>query len=97
MIFGGMDTRTTKFGTGWNVLWKTWDDFWERTNISGLCNARSSNSGFRRNFWMQIFAIFTIITFTGLNNVIEDFQIYPVATSVYVEHHSQVFKFKFST
>jgi hypothetical protein len=94
MLFGGMASTTAKFAAAWNVLWKTWDEFWQRTNISGMCNARSSNSGFRRNVWMLIFAVFTILTFTGLSDVIKDFQRYPVTTSVHVEHRNQVCEFK---
>ena len=93
MLLWDMTTKNEKLITAWNVLWKTWDAFWKRTNISGMCNARNSESGFRRNVWMLIFAIFTILTFTGLSNVIEDFQRYPVATSVHVEHQNQVCKF----
>ena len=73
-----------------DALWKTWDEFWERTNISGMCNARSSKSGFRTKLWMIIFAVFTVLTFTGISNVIEDFSRYPVVTFVTVEHNNQV-------
>ena len=73
-----------------NVLWKTWDDFWKRTNISGMCNARSSHSNFRRILWMIVFAVFTILTFTGLRNVIDEIMSYPVITLLTVEHQNQV-------
>ena len=72
------------------MLYKTCDEFWKKTNIEGMCNARSSNSGFRRMIWMVIFAVFASLTFTGLRDVIKDFGSYPVVTSVTVEHRSQV-------
>ena len=85
-----MSKETKKVSNVFNVLLNTWDDFWKRTNISGMCNARSSNSGFRRKFWMAIFALFSILTFTGLKDVINDFWSYPVITSVTVKHQNQV-------
>ena len=87
---GNNNRNSQKLPRVCNVLWKTWDKFWERTNISGMCNARSSNSVFRANVWMVIFAVFTCLTFYGLSNVIEDFYRYPVVTSVTVEHKNKV-------
>ena len=79
------------WNTGWFcALYKTCDEFWKKTNIEGMCNARSSNSRFRRVIWMVIFAVFASLTFTGLRDVIKDFGSYPVVTSVTVEHRSQV-------
>ena len=78
-----------------NVLWRTTDDFWKRTTISGLSNARKSNSGLRRAVWLTLLSVFSILTFTGLSNVINDFYRYPITTSVTVEHNTQVCKITF--
>ena len=40
-----------------SVVKKSWKVFWEKTNISGICNARTSNSNSRRNFWILIFVL----------------------------------------
>ena len=68
------------------------DVFWGSTNISGLCNARSSNSGFRTTVWIAIFAVFGVLTFTSLRDVIDDYLRYPVETFVTVEHRNQVYE-----
>ena len=75
-----------------NDLWRTTDEFWKKTTISGLSNARKSNSGFRRWVWMVMLAVFTVLTITGLKTVIDEFQSYPITTSVTVEHRNQVNK-----
>ena len=73
-----------------SVLRKSWKAFWEKTNISGICNARTSNTASRRNFWIVIFALFTILTFTGLKNVIDEITNYPVITLLTVKNQNQV-------
>ena len=90
--FHAITSKSTKLASAWNVLWNTWDEFWKRTTISGMSNARKSNSGVRRAIWMTLFAVFAILTFTGLSNVIGDFKRYPVTTSVTVKHNDQVGK-----
>ena len=87
--------KAQKWDTAYDVLWKALDVFWERTNISGLCNAKSSNSSFQTTAWMVIFAVFTVFTFTGLRDVIDDYLTYPVETFVTVEHRNQVCKITF--
>ena len=83
--------KSTNLSKDWkDILWNTWDEFWKRTTISGMSNARKSNSGFRRTIWMTFFAIFTVFTFIGLSNVIDDYKTYPVTTSVTVKHNDQV-------
>ena len=84
--------KAQKWDTAYDVLWKALDVFWERTNISGLCNAKSSNSSFQTTAWMVIFAVFTVFTFTGLRDVIDDYLTYPVETFITVEHRKQVYK-----
>ena len=86
-------TKETNFSTAYNALWKTTDEFWKKTTISGLSNARKSNSGFRRSVWMLMLAVFVGLTITGLSNVIDDFKSYPITTSVTVEHRNQVYTF----
>ena len=72
------------------VLSKTWNEFWQQTSISGISNARGTRSVWRRNLWLLIFAIFTILTITSLQSVIKDFISHPVTTFVTVKHHNQV-------
>ena len=72
------------------VVRKAWNEFWAKTNISGICNARTSNSESRRNFWIVIFALFIILTFTGLRNVIDEITNYPVITLLTVKNQNQV-------
>ena len=83
--------KTLRFENVYNVLWSTYDVFWQRTNISGLCNAKISNSGFRRYVWIVVFVLFSFLTLTGLINVIDDYMHHPVLTSVTVEHGNQVY------
>ena len=90
--FRAITSKRKKLVSASNVLWRTFDDFWKRTTISGLSNARKTNSGLRRGIWMTLLAVFSILTFSGLSNVIEDFQSYPVTTSVTVKHNDQVGK-----
>ena len=87
-----LSNKTTKAPNPFNLLWKAWDAFWKRTSISGINNAGSSASGFRRWIWMVIFVLFIALTFTGLKDVIDEFWSYPVLTSVTVKHHNQVHK-----
>ena len=89
-------SKSTNLSRDWKViLWNTWDEFWKRTTISGMSNARKSNSGIRRAVWMSFFAIFSIFTFIGLSNVIDDYKTYPVTTSVTVKHNDQVSQIAF--
>ena len=90
--FRGITIKSIKLSSVWNVLWRTTDNFWKRTTISGLSNARKSNSGFRRTIWMTLLTVFSILTFNGLSNVIDDFKRYPITTSVTVKHNDQVRK-----
>ena len=39
---------------------------------------------------MVMLAVFTVLTITGLKTVIDEFQSYPITTSVTVEHRNQV-------
>ena len=83
-------TKRTHLSRACDALWKTTDEFWKKTTISGLSNARKSHSGLRRWVWMIMLAVFAILTITGLINVIDEFQSYPITTSVTVEHRNQV-------
>ena len=83
-------TKRTHLSRACDALWKTTDEFWKKTTISGLSNARKSNSGFRRWVWMAMLAIFSILTIIGLSNVIDDFNSHPITTSVTVQHRNQV-------
>ena len=72
-----------------SIFFETWESFWQKTNIAGLSNART-DQGWRRYVWVLIFALFTVLTITGLADVCKDYATYPVTTSVTVEHHNQV-------
>ena len=72
------------------VLWYAWDSFWQRTSISGVSNAGAASSVLRRTCWIIIFTLFSVLTCLGLWNVIYDYSLYPVTTSVTVKHQNQV-------
>ena len=72
------------------LLWKTFDEFWTRTSISGISNAGSAKSAFRRTCWMLTFTLFLIITFIGFGKVLYEYFEYPVITSVIIEHQDKV-------
>ena len=84
-----MPPKSTKINKVVNIFFETWESFWQKTNIAGLSNART-DQGWRRYVWVLIFALFTILTITGLADVCKDYATYPVTTSVTVEHHNQV-------
>ena len=90
-----ISNKTTGTTNACSVLWSTWHVFYKRTNIIGICNASSSNSGFRSKIWMAIFATFAALTFTGLKDVIDEIMSYPVITLVTVENRNQVHKTSF--
>ena len=73
----------------------TWTNFWERTSISGLSNASGSKSRYRTYLWVLIFAIFTVLTIVGLDEVFKDYSAFPVTTSVTVKHNNQVYIYNF--
>ena len=73
-----------------SVVKNSWQAFWEKTNIPGICNARTSNTESRRNFWIVMFALFTILTFSGLSYVIDEITSYPVITLLTVKNQNQV-------
>ena len=73
-----------------HVLWVTWNSFWQKTNISGICNARDTSTGWKKKLWILVFVGFTISTIIGLSGVLKDYVSYPVITYVTVENHNQV-------
>ena len=73
-----------------HVLWITWNSFWQKTNISGICNARDTSTEWKKKLWILIFVTFTLGTIVGLSGVLKDYLSYPVITYVTVEHHNQV-------
>ena len=74
------------------VIWKIFNNFWQRTSISGISNAGSTKSAFRRACWMIIFTLFLIITLRGFQGVLHDYFTYPVITSVTMARQDQVIK-----
>ena len=76
------------------VLWCTWDEFWQKTNICGINNAGNSrNSVLRRIVWIAIFCVFTGFTIRGVVDIVKEFQEYPVVTKVVVKHEDWVFSY----
>ena len=73
-------------------LWKYFDAFWKRTNISGISNAGSTKSTFRRTCWMVTFTIFLITTIMGFREVFREYFANQVVTSVTIEHQDKVSK-----
>ena len=73
------------------VLWDTWDEFWQKTNICGISNAGNArNSVVRRIIWIIIFCVSTGFTIWGVKDVIEEYREYPVDTLVAVKHLDRV-------
>ena len=56
----------------WEIIWQSWDKFWQETNISGVNNAgKAKGSLFRRLIWITIFVIGFWATGTSIKFVIE--------------------------
>ena len=73
------------------VLWYTWDEFWQRTNISGVNNAGNARKSFlRRAVWIVISCAFTYLTIKAVIDVIQDYIEYPVTTTIAVAHKDRV-------
>ena len=73
------------------ALWYTWDDFWQRTNISGVNNAGNARKSLlRRAVWIVISCAFTYLTIKAVIDVIEDYIEYPVTTTIAVAHKDRV-------
>ena len=87
-----MTTQTINTKNPLIVVWESFDEFWQRTSISGISNAGSTKSAFRRTCWMIIFTVFVAITFTGFRGVLNDYFTYPVITSVTIVRQDQVAK-----
>ena len=85
-----MADKSKRYQGAFGVFWQTWDVFWKKTSISGLSNAGTSNSLFRRTCWTLIFTVFFVFTCMGLQQVIEDYLSFPVTTTVTVKHQNRV-------
>ena len=74
-----------------DVLWRSWDVFWQRTSIAGLANAGgASESKARRLVWILIFAAAAGGTIWTLWSLIADYGLYPLSTSVEYNFKEQV-------
>ena len=87
-----MNAQTINTKNPLMVIWKKFDQFWQRTSISGISNAGSTKSAFRRTCWMIVFTVFLVITFTGFRGVLHEYFTYPVITSVTIVRQDQVMK-----
>ena len=74
------------------VLSQTWKRFWQRTDISGMTNAREAQSSLRMKIWMVLFAVFSLLTISAMYHVFHDYSLHPVTTSITVRHQNQVVK-----
>ena len=74
------------------VLSKTWKSFWQRTDISGMTNAREAQSSLRKKIWMVLFTVFSLLTFSAMYHVFHDYSLHPVTTSITVKYQNQVVK-----
>ena len=84
------DNDKKKPNSASTVLRQTLGTFSQQTSISGVSNAGIANSYFRKGCWLLIFTVFVIFTLHGFQDVVNDYIEYPVTTSIYVEHRSQV-------
>ena len=73
-----------------DVLSNSWKTFWETTTIPGITNARDRRSKPKSKIWMAIFTVFSILTLLAVKNVVHEYTLYPVSTSVTVKHQNQV-------
>ena len=67
---------TTKKGRpisyGCNVIWQTWDRFWQETSINGVSNAgKARDSALRRVIWTVIFILGLVATSLSANYVLQ--------------------------
>ena len=70
------------------VVWATWDSFWQETSISGVSNAGKARSSLvRRLLWIWIFVAGVGFTAWSLSQVIQDYYTYPVVTTVTFENN----------
>ena len=73
------------------VLWDTWDAFWQETSISGVNNAgKARNSFLRRLCWIGVFILGAFATGFSMNIVITEYMDFPVTTTITIEHKDQV-------
>ena len=73
------------------IIWKTWDTFWQETSIPGVVNAgKARTSILRRVIWLAIFGVMFYYSMDQVVNVIDDFLSYPVTTSVLVSNPNRV-------
>ena len=79
-----------KYNNASNILLQTLGTFSQQTSISGVSNAGVAKSYFRKACWLLIFTVFGVFTLYGFQDVVNDFLDYPVTTSIYVQHQSQV-------
>ena len=76
------------------VLWNTWDNFWQDTSISGVNNAgKARKSALRRIIWIVVFSLGLAGTIWALYTVYADYILYPVTTTITIQHKDKVFKF----
>ena len=73
-----------------SLLSKTWKSFWQRTDISGMTNAREAQSSLRKKIWIVLFTVFSILTILALYHVLHDYSLHPVTTSITNQYQNQV-------
>ena len=78
-----------------DIIWETWDHFWQQTSIAGVSNAGKATHSFRRTVWLLIFTIFLVATLCSLKLVVEDILDYPVETAVTIEGSEPKERFTF--
>ena len=98
---GYLEVRRTMYSTykrspnlkmsAWNVLWTTWDAFWQETSISGVNNAgKARTSNIRRICWIIVFIAGAIATTLSMRIVVNEYFGYPVTTAITIEHRDKV-------
>ena len=86
-----MKNEEKRYETVGDVLWRTWDVFWQRTSIAGLANAGGAgDSKLRRLVWITVFAVAAGFTAWSLLRLFEAYSLEPLTTAVKYNHLSKV-------
>ena len=73
------------------VLWQTWDEFWQQTSIGGANNAgKARKSYFRRAIWILIFGFFAYCTTMGVIPIVREYLEFPVTVTTSLKLSNKV-------
>ena len=72
------------------LLSNKWNSFWQRTDISGMTNAREAQTNLRKKIWIVLSTVFIILTIAAMYHVLHDYSLHPVTTSITNKYQNQV-------